>query len=83
MPWLTSLLGFLGCFPGGADLNCQGMSEFIYEAELHTPCIVTVRVQSLGQGTHFALAVLQAVFLKSGMFSFSKQELFSFRKENT
>lgn len=34
---------------------------FVYEAEQQTPCIVTVSVESLGQGT--ALAVLQAVFL--------------------
>lgn len=53
----------MGSFPEGADPNCQGVLEFVYEAEQHTPFTVTVSVQSLGQGTPFALAVLQAVFL--------------------
>lgn len=53
----------MGSFPEGADPNFQGVLEFVYEAQQHMPCIVTVSVQSLGQGMHFALALLQAVFL--------------------
>lgn len=63
----------MSSFPEGADPNCQGVSEFIYEDEQHTPCIVIVSVQNLGQGTLFALGVLQAVFLSLACFVFQNK----------
>lgn len=53
----------MGSFPESADPNCQGGLEFVYEAYQLILCTVTVSVPSLGQGTHFALDVLQALFL--------------------
>lgn len=76
----------MGSFPEGSVLICHKVLQVSYEAELHTSYIVTVSVQSLGQGTHLVLAVLQVVFLslkKFGMLRLRKQRLFSFIKENT
>lgn len=66
----------MGSFPEGDGLTCHEVLQVLYEVELHTSCVITVSVQSLGQGTHLVLAVLQAVFLslkKSGMLSLTKE----------
>lgn len=61
------------------------MLQVSYEVELHTSYMVTVGVLSVGQGTHFVLAGLEAALSspkKSGVPSLTKQRLFVFIKEN-